>query len=63
MFYDGSVNPETPHCIDCHLIYGAGIGFGLGDETKLPLLSNGLTERVFILRAILTPYASLLSDI
>jgi hypothetical protein len=44
MFYDGSVNPEAPHCIDCHLIYGAGIGFGLGDEKKLPLLPDGLTD-------------------
>jgi len=44
MFYDGSVNPEAPHCIDCHLIYGAGMGFGLGDTRKLPLLANGLTD-------------------
>jgi hypothetical protein len=44
MFYDGSVNPEAPHVIDCHLIYGSNMGFGLGDEKKLPVLANGLTD-------------------
>jgi hypothetical protein len=44
MFYNGSYNIEAPHCIDCHLIYGAGMGFGLGDEKRLPLLPNGLTD-------------------
>jgi hypothetical protein len=45
MYYDGGNNPEAPHCIDVHLIYEAGMGFGLGDAGKLPLLPNGETDQ------------------
>jgi hypothetical protein len=45
MYYDGGNNPEAPHCIDVHLVYEAGIGFGLGDAGKLPLLPNGETDQ------------------
>jgi hypothetical protein len=42
MYYDAVYNSESPHCIDCHLVYEAGVGFGLpGGEKKLPVFSNG----------------------
>lgn len=44
MFYDGSYNAEAPHCINCHLVYGAGMGFGLGDEKKLPSWADGRSD-------------------
>jgi hypothetical protein len=44
MYYDGSYNAETPFSLDCHLIYGSGLGFGLGDAKKLPVLSNGKSD-------------------
>jgi hypothetical protein len=44
MFYNGVNNPDNPHCIDCHLVYKPGVGFGLGDECKLPVLSNGQND-------------------
>jgi hypothetical protein len=46
MYYDGCCNPEAPKCIDCYLVYGSGIGFGLGDTRKLPVLPNGETDQV-----------------
>jgi hypothetical protein len=45
MYYDGGYNAEAPHCVDCYLIYGSGIGFGLGNEKKLPVLPNGETDQ------------------
>jgi hypothetical protein len=45
MYFDGCNNPEAPHVIDCHLVYEAGIGFGLGDADKVPLLPNGETDQ------------------
>jgi hypothetical protein len=44
MFYDGSYNANAPHSIDCHLIYGSGAGFGLGQEKILPLWPNGQSD-------------------
>jgi hypothetical protein len=44
MFYDASYNPNAPHSIDCHLIYEAGVGFGLGREKTLPLWPDGQSD-------------------
>jgi hypothetical protein len=44
MFYDASYNANAPHSIDCHLIYAAGAGFGLGQEKILPLLPDGQSD-------------------
>jgi hypothetical protein len=44
MFFDAASNPYAPHSIDCHLIYGKGVGFGLGREKVLPVLPDGQSD-------------------